>query len=65
MNYTVKDIVHENGDYFVIRCKAHGCYYVMKADITHSASDSAYSLDPDGMSIAIARCDYLSNRHRK
>lgn len=53
-----KDIVHDAGSYWVLREK--DCYYVMKTGVTHSTSDSAYQMDEDGLSIAKARCDYLS-----
>lgn len=64
MAYKVKDIVHENGDYWVARDKKHKAYIVYKNVITHAVSDSAYSLDEDGLSIAIARCDYLAGRNK-
>lgn len=61
-----KDIVHENGNYWVLddqraRPKA---YVVFKVGVTHSVSDSAYQHDADGRSIAIARCDYLAGRSK-
>jgi hypothetical protein len=52
------DIVHENGDYWVAR--EHAVYTVYKSGVTHSVSDSSYAKDADGLSIAIARCDYLA-----
>lgn len=55
-----KDIVYENGKYWVLRDK--DAYCVMKSGITHSVGDSAYALTEDGLSIAIARCDYLAGR---
>lgn len=55
------DIMHENGSYWVGRQK--GAYVVYHAGITHSISDSAYTPDDDGLSIAKARCDYLAKRH--
>ena len=54
------DIMHEVGDYWVARQK--GTYVVYKIGVTHSTSDSAYAKTPDGLSIAIARCDYLAGR---
>ena len=54
------DILHENGPYWVARQK--GAYVVYHAGITHSISDSAYAPDADGLSIAVARCDYLARR---
>jgi hypothetical protein len=54
------NIVHEAGSFWVARERAS--YTVYKSGITHSVSDSAYSLDDDGLSIAITRCDYLAKR---
>lgn len=54
------DIMHENGKFWVLRGKS--CYSVMLEQQTHSESESSYTLDEDGLSIAIARCDYLANR---
>ncbi len=54
------DIMHEVGSYWVGRAKA--AYIVYRTGVTHSVSDSAYARDPDGLSIAIARCDYLAKR---
>jgi hypothetical protein len=54
------DIKHEAGRYWV------GCtrraYVVYVTGVTHSTSDSAYERNDDGLSIAIARCDYLAKR---
>jgi hypothetical protein len=54
------DIMHENGAYWVGR--ERNAYVVYRAGITHSVSDSAYERSPDGLSIAIARADYLARR---
>lgn len=59
----VKDIKHENGRYWVADTK--DAYTVFKIGITHSTSDSAYERSPDGLSLAIARCDYLANSRSK
>ena len=64
MTYSVKDIIHENGKYWVARDKRQKLYIVFKITITHSVSDSAYSLDENGLSIAIARCNYLADRNK-
>jgi hypothetical protein len=56
------DIVHENGDYWVARDRA--AYTVYRSGITHSVSDSSYAKNADGLSIAIARCDYLARPRR-
>lgn len=49
-----KDIIHENGIFWVIKDKAG--FHVMKSGITHSTSDSSYS----SLDLAIARCNYLA-----
>jgi hypothetical protein len=56
------DIMHENGNYWVARERDR--YTVYQPGVTHSVSDSSYRKDADGLSIAIARCDYLA-RPRK
>jgi hypothetical protein len=57
---TEKDIMHEANGYWVARVDDN--YTVFKTGITHSVSDSAYALTADGLSIAIARCNYLARR---
>ena len=52
------DIIHEAGDFWVLR-NTKG-YHVMQNVGTHSESDSSYSKDNDGLSNAVARCDYLA-----
>ena len=52
------DIKHENGAHWVLDDRAS--YTVYRTGLTHSTSDSAYPRTPDGLSIAIARCDYLA-----
>ena len=54
-----KDIMHENGKFWVLR--KGGVFYVMVAGVTHSSSDSAY----EDLSLAIYRCDYLARRVAK
>lgn len=54
------DIMHENGNFWVAR--GPKSYIVFKAGITHSVSDSAYEKTADGLSIAIARANYLAKR---
>lgn len=61
MTYKEEDIVHENGEFWVLREK--GRYSVLRSGLTHSTSDSAYARNEDGLSIAKARCDYLAQRH--
>jgi hypothetical protein len=60
-NLRESDIMHECGPFWVAR-ETYG-YVVYVAGITHSAHESAYALDADGLSIAIARCDYMGKRH--
>lgn len=60
-----KDIIHENGSYWVGADHRHSAYVVFKNGVTHSTSDSAYSMDEDGKSCAICRCDYLAKRERE
>lgn len=55
-----KDIKHEIGDFWV--ADEGDSYVVYKQGGTHSASDSAYPHDEDGLSIAIARANYLAKR---
>ena len=56
------DILHENGDYWVARERK--AYVVYRVGLSVSISDSAYPKSPDGLSIAIARCDYLAKRSK-
>ena len=56
------DIIHEVGSYWVGRDRRCAAYVVYKIGPTHSVSDSAYCLNPDGLSIAIARANYLAKR---
>lgn len=57
------DIKHENGAYWV--CDTRDSYTVYKVCGTHSEPDSSYARDADGLSIAVARCNYLANRKEK
>ena len=58
------DIMHETscGKYWVGRDTGQQAYVVYKVGPTHSTSDSGYHMTSDGLSIAIARADYLSKR---
>jgi hypothetical protein len=51
-------IQHEAGRYWVLDHKTG--YSVMASGITHSIADSTYARTPDGLSIAIARANYLA-----
>mgnify|MGYP000610327203 CR=1 FL=1 len=55
-----KNIVFESGRYFVYQ--AGSSYDVMRNVATHSEVESMYALSPDGLSLAVARCEYLSGR---
>ena len=54
------DIMHENGEFWVAR-EPRG-FVVYRNAAWSSTSDSAYERSADGLSIAIARCDYLAKR---
>lgn len=54
------DIVYETGTCWVKRDRKS--YTVFRTGVTHSTSDSAYKKNADGLSIAKARCDYLTKR---
>ncbi len=52
-----KDIIYENGPYWVLKNKSG--YHAMVTGITNSVSDSSY----DDPSLAIARVDYFAKTH--
>jgi hypothetical protein len=54
------DIAHETPrGFWVARQSRPPLYVVYRPNGAHSVSDSAYTLDADGLSIAKARADYL------
>lgn len=55
-----RDIVYEIGKAWVRADRKNNCYTVMIVGITHSTSDSSYSFDADGLSIAKRRAEYLA-----
>jgi hypothetical protein len=57
------DIKHENGDFWV--CDNRTQYTVYRTGLTHSVADSSYAHNENGLSIAIARCDYLATRSKR
>lgn len=59
MNRKEKNIMHENGKFWVLKNKQG--FHVMISGVTHSVSDSSY----EQLDLAIARCDYLANRAMK
>lgn len=50
------DIMHEAGRYWV--CRTRDTYTVYRTDGFQSIPDSSYPRTADGLSIAIARCEY-------
>jgi hypothetical protein len=57
-----RDIKYETKTHWV--ADLGDSYAVFKIGVTCSASDSFYNHDDDGLSIAVARCKYLSKRVR-
>lgn len=55
-----RDIVYENSPAWIKVDRKQRAYVVMVDGATHATSDSGYSLDADGLSIAKARCDYIA-----
>lgn len=60
---TLKQVKHEgiHGKAWVMDKPT--AYYVMKVGITHSESVAAFDHTEDGLSLAIAYCDYLDKRN--
>ena len=60
----MSDIMHETpcGKYWVGRDTGQQAYIVYCVGVTHSTSDSGYHMTSDGLSIAIARANYLAKR---
>lgn len=56
-------IAHEIGDFFVLTLSAH--YEVRRNVSSVSLHDSSYAKTPDGLSIAIARANYMAKRAGK
>lgn len=54
------NIMHEAGSWV---WKSRTQYTVYRAGMTVSKADSSYPLTADGLSIAIARANYLSRRN--
>jgi len=55
------DIMHENGVFWVAKDKSG--YLVLETGVTHSKTLSTFAKDADGLSLAIAYCDYEA-RHK-
>lgn len=56
------DIIYETAKAWVHRDVKRNCYTVFIIGVTHSTSDSAYELTNDGLTLAIARARYLTDR---
>ena len=61
--YKESDIVYDNDKAWVFKDTNKRCYTVYLTGITHSTSDSSYALNEDGLSLAIARAEYLEKRY--
>lgn len=57
-----QDIMYEVGNYWIGRQR--NSYTVYRTGITSSVSDSHYARTDDGLSIAMARVNYLSGRNQ-
>jgi hypothetical protein len=58
------DIMHESGQFWVCRERnAYTVYVPYRGGSMASESDSSYAKTTDGLSIAIARCNWLAKRH--
>lgn len=64
MSYKLSDVVYECGDVWVLRDTKQQAYVVFRSGVTHATSDSAYSLDDDGLSLAAARAKYLGSKQK-
>lgn len=58
-----QDIKHESGRFWVGDTK--NSYTVYATGVTCSNPDSSYDRDEDGLSIAVARCNYLARRENE
>lgn len=59
----VEDIKHENGDFWVL--DMGDSYAVLKIGVSYSTSNSFYPHNEDGLSIAMAYCDYLAQKQKR
>ena len=62
MSYKEIDIIEENPTAWVHRDTKNKRYTVFTHGIACSTSDSSYTLDPDGLSLAVYRMEYLHKR---
>jgi len=67
MTITEKDIIHENGKFWVLnnRDRKRPTYDVMNNTGTHSITFQSFPHDDDGLSNAIAHCNYKAERASK
>lgn len=59
---TEADIMCDDRSFWVYRDRINKAYTVYRNMITHAQADSSYPMTSDGLSLAIARCHYLSTR---
>lgn len=60
MTANERTIAHEAGEFWVFRDPKS--FTVYKTGFMYSTADSSYEKTADGLSIAMARCDYLASR---
>jgi hypothetical protein len=60
--YKEKDILHESGEYWVLRESSKNRLHVLKTGLTHSVTLCQFADNSDGLSCAVAYCDYLAKR---
>ena len=60
-----RDIKHESegGRFWVGDTRRPPSYTVYRVNGVASYADSSYARTPDGLSLAVARCDYLARRN--
>lgn len=61
---TLKQVIHEgvHGKAWVMDSLNQKAYLVMKTGVTHSESIAGFDKSEDGLSLAIAYCDYIDKR---
>lgn len=65
MSYRESDIVHEcsDGQHCVIKTKqGYTVFKPYEGSLSAIESDSTYTLNSDGLSLAVYRCNYLAKR---
>lgn len=62
------DLVHENGDFWVCKTQKNWfgspekTYSIYRNQLTHSVPVASFEQNEDGLSLAIAYCDYRAKR---